>query len=138
MSTDASSAVLLDTHAVIWWQAESGQLSKTARKRIESASNRLVSSMTFWELVMLVEKRRIRLDRPTAAWVNDFLTTDRLAVAELSPAVAVAAAELVDFHGDPADRIIVASAIAAGVPLVTKDAKIRTWAKTSKGLATVW
>jgi len=56
MPTDASSTVLLDTHSVIWWQAESGQLSKTARKRIENASKRLVSSITFWELTMLVEK----------------------------------------------------------------------------------
>ena len=138
MATEVSPAVLLDTHTVIWWQSESARLSKAARKRIENASKLLVSPITFWELAMLVEKRRVQLDRSTAAWVNDFIATDRLAVAELSSAVAVAAAELVDFHGDPADRIIVASAIAAGVHLVTKDANIRTWAKTSKRLSTIW
>lgn len=138
MSTEASSVVLLDTHAVLWWQAESGQLSNRARKRIEQASNRLVSPVSFWELAMLIEKGRVQLDRPTAAWVNDFLSNDRVAVSELTPAVAVRAAELASFHGDPADRMIVASAIAAGVPLVTKDGKIRDWARASKSLTTVW
>lgn len=138
MSTEASSVVLLDTHAVLWWQAESGQLSNRARKRIEQASNRLVSPVSFWELAMLLGKGRVRLDRPTATWVNDFLSNDRVAVSELTPGVAVRAAELASFHGDPADRMIVASAIGAGVQLVTKDGKIRDWARASKALTTVW
>ena len=138
MPTDASSVVVLDTHAVLWWQAESDRLSRTARQRIENASTRLVSPVSFWEIAMMIEKGRVRLDRPTPAWVNDFLATDRVAVAELTPAVAVQAAELTGFHGDPADRIIVASAISAGVPLVTKDAQIKSWARTSKPLTAVW
>lgn len=138
MPTNASSAVLLDTHVVLWWQAESGQLSSKARKHIESASNRFVSPVTFWELTMLIVKGRVQLDRPTVAWVNDFLASDRVAVAELTPGAAVLAGELEGFHGDPADRMIVASAIAAGVPLVTKDSKIRQWAKASRALTTVW
>ncbi len=138
MSAEASSAVLLDTHVVVWWQAGSGQLSAKARKRLENASNRLVSPVTFWELAMLIQKGRVRLDRPTSIWVNDFLSTERVAVAELSPTAAVSAGELVDFHGDPADRMIVASAITANIPLLTKDGKIRDWAKTTRRLNTVW
>jgi PIN domain nuclease of toxin-antitoxin system len=78
------------------------------------------------------------LDRPTAAWVSDFLATDRVAVADQTPAVAVFAGELAGFHGDPSDRMIVASAVAADVPLVTKDGKVKAWARTSKLVATIW
>ena len=138
MQTEVPSVVLLDTHVVLWWQAESDRLSKTARKRIEDATTRLVSPVSFWEIAMLIGKGRVRLDRPTSAWVNDFLAADRVAVAELTPVIAVEAAELAAFHGDPADRMIVASAISAGISLVTKDAKIKSWARTSKRLTTMW
>ena len=130
--------MLLDTHVVIWWQANSAQLSSKARKHLEAASSRFVSPVTFWELAMLVGKGRVQLDRPTAIWVNDFLSTERVEVAELSPNVAVSAGELIDFHGDPADRMIVGSAIEAGVSLLTKDGKIRDWAKRSKQLTAIW
>lgn len=138
MSADTPSTVLLDTHVLLWWQAESAHLSKKARKLIEEASNRLVSPVSFWEIAMLIEKGRVELDRPTAVWVNDFLSTDRVAVAELTSAIAVAAGEISAFHGDPADRMIVASAMAVAVPLVTKDKKIRDWARTWKGISAVW
>jgi PIN domain nuclease of toxin-antitoxin system len=138
MPTEPSSVLLLDTHTVLWWQAESDRLSHEARTHIEQASMRLVSPVTFWEVAMLIEKGRIELDRPTAAWVTDFLSTDRVNVAELTPTIAVAAGELISFHGDPADRMIVASAIAAGIPLVTKDDKITEWAARTRELAALW
>jgi PIN domain nuclease of toxin-antitoxin system len=138
MPAETASSVVLDTHVVLWWQAQSSQLSTKARRRIEQATSRLVSPVTFWELAMLIEKGRVRLDRPTSAWVNDFLATDRVAVWELTATMAVAAGELEGFHGDPADRMIVASAIAADVPLLTKDAKIREWAKSTKRLTAIW
>jgi PIN domain nuclease of toxin-antitoxin system len=138
MSADPASVVLLDTHVLLWWQASSPQLSKKARQRIDSASNILVSPITFWEITMLIEKGRVALDRPTEAWVNDFLSTDRVTTAQLTAGVAVSAGELQSFHGDPADRMIVASAIAANVPLLTKDSKIRDWARSSKRLTAIW
>jgi PIN domain nuclease of toxin-antitoxin system len=132
------SGVLLDTHVMIWWQADSGQLSARCRKGLDGAVDILVSPITFWELTMLVAKGRVRLDRPTSVWVNDFLSNERVRLAEFNPMIAVAAGELSDFHGDPADRIIATSAVSAGVPLLTKDSKIREWAKTSKELTTIW
>jgi PIN domain nuclease of toxin-antitoxin system len=136
--TEVGSAVVLDTHAMLWWQAASDRLSDSARRSIERAEVRYVSPVSFWELTMLVAKARIGLDRPTAAWVNDFLATDRVGIAELTPAVAVGAGELDGFHGDPADRMIVASALAAGLPLITKDGKIGEWSKSNPKLATIW
>lgn len=132
------SVVLLDTHVMIWWQAESSQLSARCRKALDAAADILVSPITFWELTMLAAKGRVGLDRPTSVWVNDFLSNERVRVAEFNPMIAVAAGELRDFHGDPADRIIAASAISAGVPVLTKDSKIREWAKTSRELSTIW
>jgi PIN domain nuclease of toxin-antitoxin system len=138
MSAEFPAPVLLDTHAVLWWQGDTAELSAKARRAIDEASARLVSPVTFWEITMLIEKGRVALDRSTAAWVNDFLAGDRIGIAELTPAAAVAAGELADFHGDPADRMIVASALATGSALITKDRKIRDWAKTSKKLQVVW
>jgi PIN domain nuclease of toxin-antitoxin system len=56
MPIEASSAVMLDTHVVLWWQADSARLSKKARMRIENASSRMVSAVTFWEIATLIEK----------------------------------------------------------------------------------
>lgn len=137
MSADTST-ILLDTHVVIWWQSKSDRLPSKTAKRIEAADRLLVSPVTFWEISMLIKKGRIALDRSTTAWVHDFLTTGRLSLADLAPLVCVAAGELEDFHGDPADRMIVASAIASGAALVTKDAQIREWAKRTRAVTTVW
>jgi PIN domain nuclease of toxin-antitoxin system len=76
-----------------------------------------------------VHDTRVALDRPTDIWVSDFQSTNRVEISDLTPAIAVAAAELVNLHGDPADRILVATANAHGVPLVTKDEKIHDHAK---------
>ncbi|MGD9794585.1 MAG: type II toxin-antitoxin system VapC family toxin [Acidimicrobiia bacterium] len=138
MPSSDGAAALLDTHALVWWQAGSDRLSRRAAKAITNASRILVSPISFWELSMLAHKRRVALDRPVAAWVNDFLAGDRVAVAEFTPSIAVAAGSLEDFHGDPADRIIVATAIANGCVLLTKDDKIHAYATGSPAIATVW
>ena len=135
---DLGDAVLLDTHVLLWWQAGSERLSSRASSRIEHARRLLVSPISFWEVAMLVQKGRIGLDRATGAWAGDFVAEDRVEVADLTPAVAVAAAELADFHGDPADRIIVATARSQGVTLLTKDDRIRTYARASGTISVVW
>jgi PIN domain nuclease of toxin-antitoxin system len=131
-------AVMLDTHAIVWWQAGGTRLSRRARELLEAASTILVSPISFWELSMLVGRGRVALDRSTGEWARDFVATDRVEVADLSPAVAVAAGELREFHGDPADRLIVATAVARNVRLVTKDDRITSFARESKLVRTVW
>jgi PIN domain nuclease of toxin-antitoxin system len=137
-TTDHRNAVLLDTHALLWWQADRNLLSSVASRSIESATRILVSPLSFWELAMLVEKGRVGLDRPTRVWVGDFLASDRVALAELTPAIAVDAAAITNFHGDPADRIIVSTALAHGVALISKDDKIRALAGVHKPLSVIW
>ncbi len=130
--------VLLDTHVLLWWQAGSNRLSVTARRSVDDAARVLVSPITCWEVAMLVCKQRIRLDRDTGKWVRDVLAGERIELAVLSAAIAVAAAELSGFHGDPADRFLYATARSQQVPLVTKDRLMHRYAAEDGGVSTLW
>jgi PIN domain nuclease of toxin-antitoxin system len=130
--------VLLDTHALLWWKAGSGRLSDAAAGRIGRAPGVLISPISVWETAMLVQKNRVQLDRPVAAWVDDLLADDRIEPAALTATIAVAAAGLDDFHGDPADRFLVATARALGIAMVTKDPKIHDYAARTEGFDAVW
>ena len=131
-------AVLVDTHALLWWQAGGDRLSPTAAQRIERAEVVYLSPITCWEVAMLVTKRRVALDRPVSAWMSDLLATSRADIADLTPMIAVAAGQLENFHGDPADRIIYATAAARQIPLVTKDTRLRDRAATSHEVTVFW
>lgn len=87
---------------------------------------------------MLVSRRRVSLDRAVTAWVQDLMTSQQVEVAQLTPAIAVSAGELDDFHGDPADRLIYATAEAMGTRLVTKDSKLQDVAERLATVSTVW
>ena len=134
----AADAVLLDTHALLWWQAESERLSLGALAAIGAASRVLVSPITCWEVSMLVAKGRVALDRPVAQWVADLLAGPQVDATGLSPAMAVAAGQLDGFPGDPADRLIYATAATLGVPLVTKDDRLREFAAAQGDVEIVW
>jgi PIN domain nuclease of toxin-antitoxin system len=131
-------AVLLDTHALLWWQAGGGRLSPTARRRIERADVAYLSPISCWEIAMLVTSGRVALDRPVGAWVNDLLATSPVDIADLTPTIAVAAGQLRDFHSDPADRIIYATAAVRQLPLVTKDARFRDLAAAGRDVTVLW
>lgn len=130
--------VLLDTHVLLWWQAGSERLSAMANARISAATRLLVSPISGWEVGMLVGKDRVRLDRPTAAWMRDLLAQDRVEAATLSPAIAVAAAELPDFHGDPADRLLYATARSLQAELLSKDGLLHRYAESDGDVVVVW
>lgn len=132
--------ILLDTHAILWWQAGGLRLSAAARRAIESADVILVSPVSCWELGLLVAKGRLQLDRDASVWVQDFLETDRVAVADLTATAAVAAARLTSdgFPGDPADRFLYATARERDVPFVTKDQRLRRHARDRRDLRVIW
>jgi PIN domain nuclease of toxin-antitoxin system len=130
-------AVLADTHALLWWQAGGDRLSRAAARRIERADVVYVSPVTCWEIAMLVTKGRVALDRPVSAWIDDLLATTA-DIADLTPAVAVTAGELPDFHGDPADRIIYATAASRQLPLITKDTRLHDLANSHRGVKAFW
>lgn len=133
-----SEDVLVDTHALLWWHADRSQLSAAAAAAMSGAELIFVSPITFWEVGMLRSKGRIELDRPTVAWANDVLSEQSFEEVALTTEIAILASELSDFHGDPADRIIAATAMTHGVALITKDHGISEWSEKSGSLQCVW
>ena len=132
----AADPLLLDTHTLRWWQAGSDRLSARARRLIDGAPRLFVSAISIWELAMLVGQGTVALDRPVQIWVHDLLADGIVTVAELTPAIAVAAAQLDEFTGDHADRILYATAVHNQLSLVTKDNRLADYART-RGDATI-
>ena len=121
--------IVLDTHAWIWWNAEPGKLSVPARQAIDDADEVGICPISCWELTMLVSKGRLKLDRAPLEWAQKALSDDLCKLIPISPAIAVTAGALEGFHGDPADRLIVATAIETGASLVTRDRQIRDFGR---------
>jgi PIN domain nuclease of toxin-antitoxin system len=121
--------ILLDTHCLLWLDQAVGGMSRRARGLIDAASQAGdlgVSAVSFWEVAMLVAKQRLRISQPLAAWRRDWL---QQGVVELpvTGAVGIEAALLENFHADPADRWIVATARELDAVLLTADKRILAW-----------
>jgi len=128
-------SILLDTHVWIWLSVKQEQsLSVPAKKAIHSASEMWISAISFWELAKLVEKNRIGFSIPVLSWIRQALLEKDVRAADLSPEVAVESTHMTDFHSDPADQIIVATARILGMPLVTSDQRIRNY----PGVESIW
>ncbi len=136
MPTTEPDSLLLDTHALLWWQADSDLLSTRARRLIDNAPRLFLSAISLWEVATMVGEGTIALDRPTQMWVHDLLADGIIAIAELTPPISVAAAQLEEFNGDVADRIIYATAVHHQLSLLTKDPVLTEYAR-SNGDATI-
>ena len=126
--------IVLDTHAWLWWLSEPAQLSRAAVKRIQGSDRIGIAAVSCFEIAAAVAKGRITLDRGTLQWLQQALAAPRFELLPLTPAIAVKATMLGRFHGDPADRLIVATAILESAVLVTKDPLIRKY----EALSTTW
>jgi PIN domain nuclease of toxin-antitoxin system len=121
--------MLLDTHALIWLDEGSHRLGKESLSLIDLSlqSNELsVASISFWEVAMLIEKGRLEMQMTAEIWRQN-LIDNGLQEISLTGNIAIQAALLKDFHGDPADRIIVATALHATATLCTADKQILSW-----------
>jgi PIN domain nuclease of toxin-antitoxin system len=120
--------ILLDTHAWVWWLSEPSALSRGATRAIEKASSEgrvVVSTISTWELALLVARGRVALRLPVDEWVRASEALPELSFLSPSNRVMVESAALPGtFHTDPADRMIVATARVHGLTVVTKDEKI--------------
>lgn len=130
--------ILLDTHALIWWIEESGRLSERAADAIRVRGPALVSPISFWELAVLVERGRVSIDRELPRWCRDLLASSMAEVAALTPSAAISAARLPEFHGDPADRFIYATARELDIALVSKDTRIAEYARRRGDVEVIW
>ncbi|MGA2270853.1 MAG: type II toxin-antitoxin system VapC family toxin [Bryobacteraceae bacterium] len=129
MSSPGPAPVLLDTHYWVWMQL--GEATHfTARmlgaiRQAAASGSLLVSAISVWELGMLEAKGRIRLKPSCEEWVREALATPGLLLAPLTPEIALDSSRLPEpFHGDPADRIIVATARRMGAQLMTRDRRL--------------
>ena len=122
--------IILDTHVLLWMDRNDPALGAEARRCIEEAW-RLegvgVSVISFWETAMLAQRGRITLPVTAEAWRTDLLQAGVQEIA-LDGRTALMAASMLDFHRDPADRFIVASAMAHDALLITADSEILSWA----------
>jgi PIN domain nuclease of toxin-antitoxin system len=122
--------IVLDTHVLVWWAA-GGPLSERARESIEReavAHGLVASSISVWEIALLVEKGRLELTLDAAEWLARLDAVQELRFAPVDNAVALASARLPgSLHSDPADRMIVATARALDAPLVTRDRRLREY-----------
>jgi PIN domain nuclease of toxin-antitoxin system len=121
--------ILLDTHALLWLESGSERLGSRTRRLVDRAlaDEALgVSAITFWEIGMLIAKERLALARPAERLRVELLGSG-LVELPLTGDAALAAARLESFHADPADRLIVATALASSATLVTADSRILDW-----------
>lgn len=121
--------VLLDTHIWISWLLDDGRLSAAERSALALHAERgetAISAISLWEVQVLHAKRRLTLDRPFAQWLEAAVAREVIELLPIAPEVVIELDGLPDsFHGDPADRLIVATARTHALPLATHDAAIR-------------
>ena len=121
--------VLLDTHFWIWWVTGQDTLTAAERRALGTAAESgqlALSAISLWEAQLLHARGRLHLEMPFEAWLVQAAAADVVQVIPLDVTVILALNKLPEsFHGDPADRIIVAAARARDLPLATKDRGIR-------------
>ena len=125
--------MLLDTHTLLWLFMGDLRLGAATRDAVERRRKQdpiYVPPIAFWEIGMNVAKRRFALGRPLRDWTASVLNVSNMLVAPFNETIAIDAAELADgLHGDPADRIIIATARAVSCVLVTADQRILDYAE---------
>jgi len=122
--------IVLDTHIWVWWVHGDAHLSRTQMEIIEANETEMigVSAISVWEIAKLVEYDRLQLPCPLHEWFDEALAYAGIRLIELSPEIAIESCGLPgEFHRDPADQIIVATARIFRCPLVTRDSRILTY-----------
>lgn len=120
--------ILLDTHVLIWFHTGDRRLRPRANREILDAlqdDNAAVSAISFWEVGMRIQKNHINLGLTLDAW-RRALIQDGFIEIPVDGGIATLAGLLTELHGDPADRLIVATAL-GGHRLVTADRRILDW-----------
>jgi PIN domain nuclease of toxin-antitoxin system len=131
--------ILLDTHTLVWWQAGGRRLSRRAGSTIRGAEALLISPLTGWEVATLHRLGRLVLDRDPSTWIRDLMRSDRLGLAPLTIEASAWAGMLpATFPGDPIDRLLYATARDLRVPLVTKNDRLRSFARAAGDVEVIW
>lgn len=130
--------IVLDTHALVWWASGSAELSAKAKSAIDRECREgqiVVSAISAWEITMLVEREKLVLSMDVEIWLDTVADIDAVCFFPVDVDISIKSVQLPgEFHKDPADRMIVATARRLAAPLVTKDEKIRAY----KHVKTIW
>lgn len=119
--------IVLDTHIWVWWVHGDERLTQTQAEVIEANETDVigVSAISCWEVAKLVEYGRLELPCSLEEWFKDALSYPGIRLLELTPEIAIESTQLPgEFHRDPADQMIVATARVYGCPLVTSDGRL--------------
>lgn len=120
--------ILLDTYTLIGVYSEPERLSAAAKALIEDRQNRMfVSAISAWEICLAVRKGRLKVDPDPVTWFERAITKHAIEVADVTWRIAAASASLPPYHGDPGDRIIVATAMLLDLTLLTPDSLIHQY-----------
>jgi len=136
--------LVVDTHVWLWSVLEDAQrLTGAASRRLRRATAAAVPAIAQWEAALLVAGGRLALDRPARDWISAAAALEPFSIAPLRPEIAVVAAYLQreGFHGDPADRMIYATARVLDAPLLTADRRIHAFDRAlprSRGRRVIW
>jgi PIN domain nuclease of toxin-antitoxin system len=130
--------IVLDTHAWIWFTSKPEVLSRKAKNAVEAAvkgKSVLISSISAWEVALLVKKKRLTLSMDVTDWIAKSENLPFIQFIPVSNSIAVKSVNLPQpLHMDPVDRIIIATALSTGAPIVTKDKKILDYSHVK----TIW
>ncbi len=125
--------LILDTHVFVWLLNGNATISTATRNIIQktlSNGNVYISAISCWEIAMLEERKRIILTEPCLQWINEGLSHSGVQVLPLSAEISVESCNLPgNPHGDPSDKIIIASARLTNSHLITKDNAIIAYSK---------
>lgn len=125
--------LLLDTHAWVWFVQGNEKMNRAAVKAIDGAIKSrtlFLAAISQWELAMLIKKERVVLNEPALQWMQKATEHLHIKILPLSMEIALESTELPsEFHGDPSDRMIVATARLHQLTIVTRNKKILSYAK---------
>jgi PIN domain nuclease of toxin-antitoxin system len=130
--------IVIDTHVLVWWLTRAPGLSRKAERTLAAHGDPgqiVVSAISLLEITTAVRRGRLQLSMPLDQWLAGMNSLPEIRVESVSAEIAVRAGSLAEpMHGDPADRLIVATASTLGVPLVTGDKKLQAY----RGVKTIW
>jgi PIN domain nuclease of toxin-antitoxin system len=130
--------IVLDTHVLVWWLTQAPGLSTAAKRAIgknATTGEIVASTISVLEIATAVRRGRLQFNVPVDQWLADARSIPELRLEPVSAEIAALAGSFLDpMHGDPADRIIAATATVMGASLVTADDRLRSFGS----LRTIW
>ena len=126
--------VVIDTHVLVQDALEPNRLSPRARKALDGHGELAASDISLWEIAMLIARGRLAVAADAAAFIEKILEARAIRILPITARIAVLSQSDQFIHGDPADRVIAATAMVHGAQLVTADTRL----KRVPGLRVLW